>query len=581
MTKRNVVSMLCLVFLFPCIGLAQQPAVQPAETVKQETTPADPQLTVEEQLKILREQNELLRQRVEALESQAGPARMRPATMATAAAKSGPEVWGDALTTEAAAADAAKSAPTDPAPPQQAAAPNPIEDQFRRFQFFGTFGMRYHGFFNRDTLPGLRPITNRPEVMIRLGAAGQLHDRVFYRIRFTTGVTSNTTDSWVALADAASKRGVSFDQYNIAYLLQKGERFSQTIVAGKVTDIPTILGTSDLIFDEDFALSVLSNTIAYKVNNRATLTFLGGAGFGTNTGSDLLNPNARRLNPPVSIPPNPLLPSPNSGLISDIAQDGSPRAIIYAGQVAGNFGLSKTTSLRTALTFINVAHVNDVATAVAATNLFGSDGARVAGLPDGFITNLPGVLPVDANGVVPITGVAVPVALLTSQFASAYRLLDTYASLTLRVGSKWPLRLWGDYVRNLGAGDNIPGPATPGSLKQLARDRADGLVLGLDLGNLSKVGNFDFNYRYVLIESDATVASGNNDQWHTNIRGHDLRVRYNAAPNITPFFSIMVSQDYDPRLIGFSDLATFPVTNQAPGRNPTAFRPRAGILFTF
>jgi len=73
----------------------------------------------------------------------------------------------------------------------------------------------------------------------------------------------------------------------------------------------------------------------------------------------------------------------------------------------------------------------------------------------------------------------------------------------------------------------------------------------------------------------------NNDQWHTNIRGHDFTFEYLAGKNIMPFFTLMIGQNYDWRLPGFSSLATYAKRSLVPGEDPWMWRPRPGILFSF
>jgi hypothetical protein len=296
-------------------------------------------------------------------------------------------------------------------------------------------------------------------------------------------------------------------------------------------------------------------------------------GFVTNDGANVVSALDRQLSPVVS--------GVNGGLISDVNQNGPPRANAYVAELAGDYQPSPSMKFRGSLGFVNISHANDVPLFEGATGLLGIDGLRLAGMPDGISTNLPKVLPTDSNGVVPIIGNDLATALVNSRDASAYRILDTFGGITLRADQRWPIHLFGDWSHNIGAGDNLSGPASPGSYKALVRKRADGLVLGFDIGDIEKAGHFLAGYKFVMIQSDAMLDYVNNDQWHTNIRGHDFTFKYAQSKYITPFFTMVLSQNYDPRLVGFSSLATYPVRNLLPGENPWMWRPRAGILFTF
>jgi hypothetical protein len=448
-------------------------------------------------------------------------------------------------------------------------------------QPFGTFGIRYQGLFNNDTPNGYTNYYNQPQVLGRFGIKGQIGSRVSYLMRFSTGISTIGADPWVSFADPGDRRYVGFDAYNVTFAAVKGERYNQTIIAGKVTNVPAATGTTELIVDEDFGLPLFANLSSYKLNSRAQLSLLTSTGFVTNDGANVVSALDRQLYPVVS--------GVGGGQISDVNQNGPPRAIAYVAELAGDYQSSASMKFRGSLGFVNISHANDVPLFEGATGLLGIEGLMLAGMPSGTSTNLPAMLPRDSNGFVSIIaavpggaqGSALETALVTYRDASAYRILDTFGAITLRADQRRPIRLFGDWSHNIGAGDNISGPASPGSVKALAQKRADGLVLGLDLGDIETPRHFLVGYKFVMIQSDATLDYVNNNQWHTNIRGHDFTFKYAQSRYITPFFTMVLSQNYDPRLVGFSTLATYPARDLLPGENPWMWRPRAGILFTF
>lgn len=439
-------------------------------------------------------------------------------------------------------------------------------------QLFGIFGMQYMGLFNQGTPQGYSNIYNQPQVLGRFGVLGSLSSRITYLVRFSTGISTIGSDPWISFADPGDRRYVGFDQYNIAYTAIKGANYTQTIIAGKVADLPSALGTTQLIVDENFGLPLLANLSAYKINSKSDISLLTSVGFVTNEGANVVSPLDRQLHPVVS---------GVGGLIDDINQNGPPRANAYLAQLRGNYQCSKSTKFHGSLAYINISHANDVPLFEGATALDGINGLRLAGMPDGTSTNLPAVLPRDSNGFVTILGNSLATDLVTYRDASAYHILDTFGSVTLRADQRWPVRLFGDWSHNFGAGANIYGPATPGSVKAVAQKRADGLVLGVDYGGLDRPRQSLFTYQFVLIQSDATLDYVNNYMWHTNIRGHDFMFKYCQSKFITPFVGLLVGQNYDPRLVGFSSLATYPARDLLPGENPWMWFPRAGVLFNF
>jgi hypothetical protein len=554
----------------------QQPvsssSAAPEANGPQSSTLSSQMQTVIDELRQLREENRQLQKRVSDLEG----GKSKPEG-ATSVANTAPSMAAPA------APPVAQSMPPVPqSAPKASTKTLTVEiPGTPTIQPFGTFGLRYQGLFNQGTPNGYTNIYNHPEVLGRFGVKGQIGNRISYRMRFSTGISTIGADPWVSFADPGDRRYVGFDEYNVTFAAVKGERYNQTIIGGKVANVPAATGTTELLVDEDFGLPLFANLSSYKFNSKMQLSLLTAVGFVTNDGANVVSALDRQL--------YPVVPGAGGGLINEVNQNGPPRANAYVAELAGDYQSSSSTKFRGSLGFVNISHANDVPLFEGATGLLGIDGLRLAGMPNGTSTNLPAVLPRDSNGFVSIIaavpggaqGSALETALVTYRDASAYRILDTFGGITLRADQRWPIHLFGDWSHNIGAGANLSGPASPGSLKALARKRADGLVLGFDVGDIDKAGHFLAGYKFVMIQSDAMLDYVNNDQWHTNIRGHDFTFKYAQSKFITPFFTMVLSQNYDPRLVGFSTLATYPARDLLPGENPWMWRPRAGILFTF
>lgn len=529
-------------------------ADQTQETSQTEGNIEQQMKTALQELQQLREENRELQKRVSDLERGAGS---KPSVVA---------------------AQPVKSYTEQPAPPPTNSAPVPASTAHadlpaqRLIQPFGTFGMQYLGLFNNRTPSGYSNIYNQPQVLGRFGVKGELGDRISYLIRFSTGISTVGGNPWVSFADPGDRRYVGFDQYNVSFAAVKGAHYNQTIIAGKVADLPTALGTTELLVDQDFGLPLIADLSSYKVNSKAQIALLTSVGFVTNAGANVGNAFARQLHPVVA---------GVNGLISDLNQNGPPRANAFLAQLAGDYAPTPSIKLRGSFSLLNVSHANDVPLFEGATGLLGIDGLRLSGMPDGISTNLPAILPVDSNGIVPITGNTLATALVNNRDASAYHILDTFGGVTVRADSRFPVHLFAEWSHNLGAGSSIPGPATPGSYKAFVRNRGDGLVLGFDVGSVEKPKQYSLGYEFVLIQADAMLDYVNNDMWHTNIRGHDFKFKYSANKYVTPFLELMVGQNADGRLAGFSSLAVYPVRNLIPGEDPWMIYPRAGILFQF
>ncbi len=102
-------------------------------------------------------------------------------------------------------------------------------------------------------------------------------------------------------------------------------------------------------------------------------------------------------------------------------------------------------------------------------------------------------------------------------FLSDYELVDVIAGATWQGPSeKWPLRVVGDYVKNLGAVDN----------------QDTGFGVDLSFGRASKAGDWRFTYGYSQTDVDAVLAAFSNDNIGiaTNYKLHALTLDYTPMP---------------------------------------------------
>jgi len=105
-------------------------------------------------------------------------------------------------------------------------------------------------------------------------------------------------------------------------------------------------------------------------------------------------------------------------------------------------------------------------------------------------------------------------------YLSRFHLADLMASVThTGLGEAWPLRLAGEYVRNLAA----------------ATDADTGYSMDLYLGRGSRQGDWRFRYGYSAAQTDAVLAAFSHDDTTiaTNYRQHSVAVDYVLLSNTT------------------------------------------------
>jgi len=102
-------------------------------------------------------------------------------------------------------------------------------------------------------------------------------------------------------------------------------------------------------------------------------------------------------------------------------------------------------------------------------------------------------------------------------YLSDYELVDVLVGGTWQgANERWPLRVTGDYVKNLGAVDN----------------QDTGFGVDVSLGRASRPGDWRFTYGYAQTDVDAVMAAFSQDNIGiaTNYRLHSLTVDYTPMP---------------------------------------------------
>jgi hypothetical protein len=105
------------------------------------------------------------------------------------------------------------------------------------------------------------------------------------------------------------------------------------------------------------------------------------------------------------------------------------------------------------------------------------------------------------------------------RYLSDFDLFDAIAAVTYQgFGERWPIRLVGDYVKNLGA----------------ATDADTGLSADLLVGRASAPGDWRIGYGYAVAETDAVLAAFSHDNTNiaTNYRQHTLTFDYVPRPHL-------------------------------------------------
>lgn len=103
-------------------------------------------------------------------------------------------------------------------------------------------------------------------------------------------------------------------------------------------------------------------------------------------------------------------------------------------------------------------------------------------------------------------------------YLSDFHLFDVIAGVSYQgLGERWPVRVVGDYVKNLGA----------------RTDADTGFGVDFTVGRASKVGDWRMGYGFAVAETDAVLAAFSHDNTGiaTNYRQHMLSGDYVISPN--------------------------------------------------
>lgn len=125
------------------------------------------------------------------------------------------------------------------------------------------------------------------------------------------------------------------------------------------------------------------------------------------------------------------------------------------------------------------------------------------------------------------------------RYVSDFDLVDVIASLTFRGQESWPLRLTGEYVRNLGA-----------------RSSGDtGYSIELFAGKASERGDWRLGYGYSVAEVDAVLAAFSHDNTTiaTNYRQHTLVLNYAITEDVILDATLYHYRPYDAEFSGVND----------------------------
>jgi hypothetical protein len=125
------------------------------------------------------------------------------------------------------------------------------------------------------------------------------------------------------------------------------------------------------------------------------------------------------------------------------------------------------------------------------------------------------------------------------RYVSDFDLFDVIGAATFRGWERWPVRVTGEYVRNLGA-------RTPGDT---------GYSIELAAGTAVEKGDWRFGYGYSVAEVDAVLAAFSHDNTTiaTNYRQHTLFVDYVLMDRIMLDATLYRYRPYDAAFSGAND----------------------------
>ncbi|MFN8577648.1 MAG: putative porin [Candidatus Sericytochromatia bacterium] len=106
-------------------------------------------------------------------------------------------------------------------------------------------------------------------------------------------------------------------------------------------------------------------------------------------------------------------------------------------------------------------------------------------------------------------------------FSNKFNLFDSFAKLTYFINKDLPLDIFGDFVYNFGS-----------------PDKNKGYLVGANIGNFNKKGDWFISYNYKVLEQDYNLSYLVQEQMGgTDVSGHQIDFGYQIAENTKVFFT--------------------------------------------
>jgi hypothetical protein len=158
--------------------------------------------------------------------------------------------------------------------------------------------------------------------------------------------------------------------------------------------------------------------------------------------------------------------------------------------------------------------------------------------------------------------------------ADDFRVLDIYPEIQFYV-NRAPVTLWYDYAKNLA---NVGTEDITQSRGNDIHDQDTGWGFGLKIGKVKKKGDWDLNYGYYEIGTNAVVAAFNDSDFggpgqngFTNRKGHKLGIGYQLTDNIVVNWTGFVVRPLNPN----------PSSIVANSTNEKVFRSQLDLNYKF
>jgi hypothetical protein len=128
------------------------------------------------------------------------------------------------------------------------------------------------------------------------------------------------------------------------------------------------------------------------------------------------------------------------------------------------------------------------------------------------------------------------------EFVSKFRYADLILDTNIKTPwTRWPIRIWGEYERNLGAINEAP----------TASGKQDSLYAGeVSVGQSRNKNDLQFGYSFAHIEQDAVISQFNESDYRapTNLIQHRLFANWKVRNNVTASYTLFIGRTLDCRL---------------------------------